>query len=531
MKKIILLLLAIAGMVSTASADETELWLVGDFSNWDAVTDDYKMTTTDGNIYTLTLSDVELTKDQSYNFKVRDKKEKDWSGTSFGKDASNNQSFTASTNGTYDLYFVADLSEKKVALILFNKLQVKGAFESWTGTDMTKNSTYSYSYTIDLSEESGDQNFKLYVDAPGRNIDENGWIGNNKVQISETPTPLLVGSENNYLIPSNLVKGYKKFVVTATWGLCTSIEYNWTITVTPTEPRSDISQVLFDNTGNYSGDIYAHCWVSSTTNAAWPGEKIAKINGLYTFFYDATQGYTKIIFNNKADGSTGSQTSDLDLTADRIYNASGVVNVNIAPGAYKMATFSSEYPLDFTGITAVKAWRITEAADGVLTTSQVTGKVPANTGLFITADTEDASVDVPTVASASAIGTNMLVGVTSETQIFQIDGDNTNYILTVNKADGTTAATPKFFKVYDDGDATPNETTDDGNTVPAGKAYLQIPTANAARDFFWFDSETTAVKAVKQEQKFDGKVFNLAGQRIANPTKGLYIVNGKKVIK
>ena len=28
----------------------------------------------------------------------------------------------------------------------------------------------------------------------------------------------------------------------------------------------------------------------------------------------------------------------------------------------------------------------------------------------------------------------------------------------------------------------------------------------------------------------DGEFYNLAGQRVAQPTKGLYIVNGKKVV-
>ena len=214
----------------------------------------------------------------------------------------------------------------------------------------------------------------------------------------------------------------------------------------------------------------------------------------------------------------------------RIWMNVEIITMPVTIGSTGMATFCCNRALDFTG-TGISAYTITGSvkATGALTTSSKLGAVPANTGLYLEGD-ED-TYNVPVLASASSVGTNWLVGVTSDTQIFQIDGDNTNYILTVNKADGTTAATPKFFKVYDDGDETPNETTDDGNTVPAGKAYLQIPTEDAAREFFWFDGETTAVKAVKQEQKFDGKVFNLAGQRIANPTKGLYIVNGKKVIK
>ena len=199
-------------------------------------------------------------------------------------------------------------------------------------------------------------------------------------------------------------------------------------------------------------------------------------------------------------------------------------NVSASVGTYGMATLCSEYALDFTDLAeaSVKAYAITDndKATGTLTKSQITGRVPAGTGLYIEG-TANASINVPTTICTDDLDVdNMLKGVTSNTDISQTESTYTNYILTVNKAVGGDADTPKFFKV-----------NDAGNTVPAGKAYLQIPTASAAREFFWFDSEATAVNAVKQEQKFDGKVFNLAGQRIANPTKGLYIVNGKKVIK
>ena len=67
-----------------------------------------------------------------------------------------------------------------------------------------------------------------------------------------------------------------------------------------------------------------------------------------------------------------------------------------------------------------------------------------------------------------------------------------------------------------------------GAVIPAGKAYLVIPAT--ARDFIGFDEETTAIEAVQQNAKADNQYFNLAGQRVAQPTKGLYIVNGKKVV-
>jgi len=75
-----------------------------------------------------------------------------------------------------------------------------------------------------------------------------------------------------------------------------------------------------------------------------------------------------------------------------------------------------------------------------------------------------------------------------------------------------------------------------GNTnyVRANRAYLTADGAGA-REFLSidFDGETTALSEelrVKSEKFATAPYYNLNGQRVAQPVKGLYIVNGKKVI-
>ena len=66
--------------------------------------------------------------------------------------------------------------------------------------------------------------------------------------------------------------------------------------------------------------------------------------------------------------------------------------------------------------------------------------------------------------------------------------------------------------------------------LAANKAYLAVPnSAQLSREGLWLGDDVTAIETVKTQQA-DGQYFNLAGQRVAQPTKGLYIVNGKKVI-
>ena len=70
-------------------------------------------------------------------------------------------------------------------------------------------------------------------------------------------------------------------------------------------------------------------------------------------------------------------------------------------------------------------------------------------------------------------------------------------------------------------------------TLAANKAYLKIASGSGsarALDIVFDDGNTTAISSVEKPVINDNVYYNLRGQRIANPTKGLYIVNGKKMI-
>ena len=41
---------------------------------------------------------------------------------------------------------------------------------------------------------------------------------------------------------------------------------------------------------------------------------------------------------------------------------------------------------------------------------------------------------------------------------------------------------------------------------------------------------TSGIQAVENARQADNKFYNVAGQRVAQPAKGLYIVNGRKVL-
>ena len=67
-------------------------------------------------------------------------------------------------------------------------------------------------------------------------------------------------------------------------------------------------------------------------------------------------------------------------------------------------------------------------------------------------------------------------------------------------------------------------------TIGANKAYLTY-SGSLAPEFFGFDGNTTSINEVRGKMEdVSGEYYDLQGRRVSQPTKGLYIVNGKKVV-
>ena len=76
-----------------------------------------------------------------------------------------------------------------------------------------------------------------------------------------------------------------------------------------------------------------------------------------------------------------------------------------------------------------------------------------------------------------------------------------------------------------------------GTQVKGGKCYLDLGTTAGTRGFYNIGGGegTTSLREVKtdgvnNEKWTDGEWYTLQGQRVAKPAKGLYILNGKKVV-
>ena len=180
-----------------------------------------------------------------------------------------------------------------------------------------------------------------------------------------------------------------------------------------------------------------------------------------------------------------------------------ITNVTITPKNL-YTTFCSPFALNFTGVAGLEAYVVSGITASSVELTQVY-EVPAGTGLILKQTSDAIYYDVPVVDSASDPGTNYLKAA--------LVGNT----ITENAAYGLKDS--KFVKLL-------------AGVIPAGKAYLPasaIP-AGAAELTLDFGGATAITNTNRTNDTNNGEIYNLAGQRVAQPTKGLYIVNGKKIV-
>ena len=208
----------------------------------------------------------------------------------------------------------------------------------------------------------------------------------------------------------------------------------------------------------------------------------------------------------------------------KFYKKVKVSSINIADactdGAKYYGTYSSSsafiVPSDLT-VSEIKV----ESGKLALSNYSTGEVVPANTGVMVAATTSGSHDVIVSTGGTSKLGVNNMLIATGDDGVTASDmSDEDYYYYRLTMADSK----PGFWWKSEKGA---------GFDLAANKAYLKVlkTEAVAARGFWFdFDNETTGITDNKRETTNSHEYFNLAGQRVAQPTKGLYIVNGNKVV-
>lgn len=326
-----------------------------------------------------------------------------------------------------------------------------------------------------------------------------------------------------------------------------------------TSAPADICELTLkkkDNGFSMYNDKYGYLYakMSSTGNLAWHKSETSYwyCKSTTGWCYKAKDAYLRG-YNTVKSGyfnTYGTKYEEDVYFAQKISSASYTTTI-ASPPAYAAkpillqaeasnaywATFSCSAPTFFPKAVAVNAITVadgriianadvfessTDVAIGDGTLSGV--YVPANTGVLIKSSESNITCYVVSNKSVSAIdeSQNMLKPAPTNGGIFTSATDKIYYKLAYD--DFFAKKDLGFYYGADAGGAF---------YVKKETAYLAVPTAKAgAAKAFVLDDETTAINGISTRNNHAEAVYNLNGQRMASMAKpGLYIVNGKKVVR
>ena len=336
------------------------------------------------------------------------------------------------------------------------------------------------------------------------------------------------------------------------WGSFTNASGGWYSTWTSNDAsgKAGVTVVASGNDFNYANVYGQRCMAMRPSSAGATDEiTITAPEGFYIDSYtiggrnySGSQSY-KLIAPDGAEVSTttgtvnaitvenvnnttstfkfyGSSTSNYLCITNFIIKLKSYYTVNL--NAVGEASWATLYvPFDLTAADNTKAYYIKQVEGDMAHLIEIEeGNIPANTAVVLM------NGDVATKAKF-AVGKDLESVVTPEENLLkgtlttmQLDlGDDSPYY-SLGRKDGEIG----FYKFENNGTTT--------ITLGANKAYLDTtsPSSSAKGFRLSFDS-VNGIDTIMQAE--DGRIqgiYNVAGQRVSVPTKGLYIVNGKKVV-
>lgn len=216
--------------------------------------------------------------------------------------------------------------------------------------------------------------------------------------------------------------------------------------------------------------------------------------------------------SNTKNVIVGATCANLVLTDDKPFkapadftanNATYNTTIQAAAGAGTLCL-----PFAATIPEGVKAYTLVYASGDKATATPVTGTISANTPVLLNGSGECTFTGSGAVSASASNESGALKGVfeagtvPTGSYVLQKQGENVG-----------------FYKV----------TTDDIKIKPF-RAYLTAQ-SNSSRISIVYEDEAAGIVGVAEQRTESKTVYDLQGRRVAQPTKGLYIVNGKLVIK
>lgn len=243
--------------------------------------------------------------------------------------------------------------------------------------------------------------------------------------------------------------------------------------------------------GNADGQVaFAICFGNGTGDYASYLEK-----GIYT-----------VDTNDNAVIAGNDKTAD---AAQWVVEKATSVTVNLNSDRAVTPTYYATFcaPFSYTVSDGTTAYTLEDVGNGWLSPTAIEGEVAAGTPVLLKGTSSSATLTIGSSYAASPLTTTALTGTYLATTI----AGASDYVF------GISGGVVGFYHW-------------NRNDLGANRAYIDTPSEVKGFIIDWDDE--TGIQEVDGEglKVKDEIIFNLAGQRVAKAQKGLYIVNGKKVM-
>lgn len=223
--------------------------------------------------------------------------------------------------------------------------------------------------------------------------------------------------------------------------------------------------------------------------------------------YNGTNMYLNT--NNTLTEVHGWNGSTIENSPGNRWTIAEVTEIPVTIGSVGYSTAC--FPMNVVIPNTVEAYIINENNASSVSLAQVEGILPAGQGVILKNEGSH-SFTITSDAATADVEDNLLTGTTVRRLGF---GENANYVL-ANKTNGV--------GLYLNGTV---------EAVPANKAYMSATAGSSSAAMLTFDFDgaiETAINELEAEKLANSTIYDVQGRRVMNPTKGLYIVNGKKVM-
>lgn len=215
-------------------------------------------------------------------------------------------------------------------------------------------------------------------------------------------------------------------------------------------------------------------------------------------------------YAKKGAGSTISHADELEqpLTKFTYQDTQALGTTSITLSESGLGTFCNSKTVKMPeGLTAYTA---TVDNNAVTLTKVEDGIIPAGNGVVLSGEASKSYDIEVTTSDKTKLGSNELVGTIDRTLI----ENDYSFVLVYDKNQAKS-----YFKNFKN-----------GAYLPAGKAYLPIPTATQDAKFHIVIDATSGINAIENGSKANKAYYTLDGQKTIVPQKGVYIHCGKKVV-